>query len=216
MTALTVYTAMFGAYDDLPPVVVESGARFIAFTDARGDVSGWDVIHIPLLEDDEPRMMARLFKALPHRVLRAADVWLWHDANVQLLVPPEQIVEAWLGDGDLAAPAHPSRDCAYDEALACVRKSKAPAEVLCAQTAAMEAVGYPHNAGLAETRVVIRRNTADIVLFNETWLAQIEQHSIRDQVSFNYAAWCAGVAWQRIDAWVPRHPWFTYREHVGR
>lgn len=218
VTALTVYTACFGGYDVIRPLRAEgatgSAAEFIMFTDQEHvDAAGWHVVTVPADIGDDPRRAARLFKTLPHRIMPAADVWIWHDANVQLLVTPEALVESWLGDGDLAVPRHPSRNCAYDEANACRRKHKGDPNVIVAQMKAYEAEGFPRFAGLAETRVVIRRNTETVALFNEIWWSQIEQYSERDQLSFNYALWKSSLKWTQIDAWVPGHPWFVHRMH---
>jgi hypothetical protein len=48
---------------------------------------------------------------------------------------------------------------------------------------------YPTGAGLAECPVILRRHTKGTELFNEIWWNEIETHSRRDQLSFNYVAW---------------------------
>jgi len=211
---IVVYTACFGGYDNLQPVTVDSDAQFVAFTDSDVAVAGWEMVQVKASGD--PRRQARKEKTTPHLLFALADVWLWHDANVELLVSPELLVSEWLGYADLAAPLHPSRDCAYDEANACLRKGKDSGDVLNAQLRSYNDAGYPRHNGLAETRVVIRRNTEDVARFNAAWWREISTHSVRDQVSFNYAAWKTGVEWKPIKAWVPKHPWFNYQRHRGQ
>ena len=212
---IVVYTACFGDYDEIQPVIVESDAEFVAITDSEGPIDGWRVVNHRGLPIPDPRLRARMYKALPHVMFPDADVWIWHDANIQLLVPPELLVADWLGYADLAAPLHPSRDCAYGEGHRCIAKGKDTRENLEAQMSSYTDAGYPEHNGLAETRVIIRRNTEDIVRFNEAWWGEISAKSVRDQVSFNYSAWRTGIEWKAISAWVPRHPWFNYEEHQG-
>ena len=212
---IVVYTACFGGHDSIQPVIVDSDAEFVAITDSEGPIDGWLIVNHEGLPIPDPRLLSRMYKATPHMMFPDADVWIWHDSNVQLLVPPELLVAEWLGYADLAAPKHPGRDCAYGEGYRCVEKGKDTRKKLEAQTRGYREVGYPEHNGLAETRVVIRRNTEDIVRFNEIWWGEISTKSIRDQVSFNFAVWVSRVEWKSINAWVPKHPWFKYKTHRG-
>jgi len=213
---IVVYTACFGDYDKIQPVVIESDADFVAVTDSDAQIDGWQVVKHAGLPMSDPRLLARMYKAMPHMMFPDADVWIWHDANVQLLVSPELLVAEWLGYADLATPKHQDRDCAYGEGRRCIEKRKGAREKLEAQMNGYREVGYPEHNGLAETRVIIRRNTEDIVRFNEIWWGEISTKSIRDQVSFNFAAWVSRVEWKPINAWVPEHPWFHFERHRGQ
>ena len=213
---IVVYTACFGCYDSIQPVIVESDAEFVAITDNDTQVDGWQVVKHAGLPMSDLRRRARMYKSKPHIMFPEADVWIWHDANVQLLVPPELLVAEWLGYADLAAPKHPVRDCAFREGYRCLEKAKDTREKLAAQMTSYSEVGYPEHNGLAETRVVIRRNTEDIVQFNEVWWGEISTKSIRDQVSFNFSAWVSAVEWKPINAWVQLHPWFNCEGHRGQ
>jgi hypothetical protein len=57
------------------------------------------------------------------------------------------------------------------------------------QVGRYEFSGYPHNNGLVETGVLLRRKQPEVATFNERWWAEIRQGSLRDQLSFNYVAW---------------------------
>ena len=213
---IVVYTACFGGYDAIQPVIVDSDAEFVAVTDSDTEIDGWNLINVTIHGPvTNPRRIARMYKAMPHILFPAADVWIWHDSNVQLLVPPELLVAEWLGYADLAAPKHPSRDCAYGEGRRCIEKGKDTRAKLEAQMGGYGRFGYPEHNGLAKTRVVIRRNTESVLQFNEIWWSEISTKSVRDQVSFNFAAWVAPVEWKSINAWVPDHPWFNFEEHQG-
>jgi hypothetical protein len=192
---IVVYTAVFGSYDQVRAPTVDCD---------------W---HVFKGEDADPRRRARFYKAAAHRAFPHADVTIWLDGNVQLLVDPQVLVDEWLGDALIAAPKHPSRDCVYDEAEACIKKHKGDPKVLRAQVASYRKQGYPAHAGLAETKVVIRRNTTATQLMGEMWWSQVWYSSVRDQVSFPWACWRAGVEWRAVDTWVPKDKRFSYQEH---
>ena len=205
-----VYTAMMGSYDVLREPRVSG--EFVAFVDSAQALRGWDQRVIDR-SGRGARQAARFYKALPHVWLSDADITIWLDANVTLLVDPARLIDEWLGDAQIAVTRHPSRNCAYGEADACDRKRKAAHKELGRQKKAYRDAGFPLNWGLAETRCVIRRNTPDVARFNAQWWEQIETFTVRDQVSFPFAAWKTGVSVNYVDAWIPGHPWFRYHEH---
>lgn len=214
MGEIVVYSANFGGYDQAQPVIPTTG-RWVLFTDRPQDAApGWTVRPLAV-EGGDARRTARRIKTLAHRWFPDAEVSVWLDANVQLLADPEDLVAAWLDGYDVASFAHPGRDCLYDEADACIRKGKDTRCVIEAQVNRYRRAGFPANAGLAETRVVVRRHTPQVAQFNEAWQREIDAGSCRDQISFPVAAAEAGLAWYQIPGWVPRHPWFRFREHEG-
>lgn len=207
---IIVYTANMGTYDKLRRPLVSG--EFVAFVDSAQMACGWTqkmVDHSGMGN----RRAARFYKAMSHVWLSDADVTIWLDANVHLLVYPERLINEWLGDAQIAVTKHPSRDCAYAEADACDRKRKASHTQIRRQKKAYQDAGFPRNYGMGETRCVIRRNVPDVMRFNTKWWEHIEQFTVRDQVSFPFAAWNTGVQVNYVDAWVPGHPWFEYHEH---
>ena len=108
---------------------------------------------------------------------------------------PLVLIERYLKDNDLVAFKHPDRDCLYAEAAFCAMHGKDKRAVLEAQMKRYQKAGMPKRWGLAETRVVIRRNTQRIRELGEAWWTEIEQGSLRDQVSFPYVCWKHGARW---------------------
>lgn len=237
---IIVYTAIFGDIDRLWSVypLARGEASHYLFTDRkRREVGLWTdgkPAHIqkgttgmgaPQVWEPqyaEPRWdarrTARHYKAVPHRYMDA-DVWVWVDGNVRLLAAPEVIVDEYLGDADLAIFRHPDRQCLYVEAQFCASRGKDNAQTLHRQTAVYHEAGMPRNWGLPETRCVIRRNTPQMRDLGEAWWAELEQHSVRDQVSLPYVCWKAGVRWREIPGrcWVRNtHNHFYYAKHRGK
>jgi hypothetical protein len=152
---------------------------------------------------------------MPQEFWPDADVWIWVDGNVRLLIPPSQAVDKWL-KGDLAIFNHPDRECLYQEAEFCGKHGKDSSAVLNQQVKGYNAQGMPRKWGLAETRCVIRRNTGTIRDFNEQWWGELSTKSIRDQVSLPFICWGMGLRWDVIPGrtWVKNtSPWFWFRKH---
>lgn len=226
-----VYTALFGDIDLLwPPFPIRMGdVQFVCFSDrprkevglwTRGGTEAgphllegsgnlgspygalWEVRIVEM--SAEPRKMARYCKIMSHEVLPDADVTIWLDANVRLLISPKEAIRKWLGSADLATCNHPYRDCLYLEADQCVRIGKASPKSMQAQTQNYREAGMPPNWGLASTRCVIRRNTFRTRKLNEMWWHEVRTQSLRDQVSLPYICWRAGFRWKVIPGAVDR------------
>jgi hypothetical protein len=237
---IIVYTAIFGEIDRLWSVYPLAWGKtpHLLFTDReRREVGLWTderpaklrqgthtmstppIWEAQLIEPEwDNRRTARHFKACPHRYIDA-DVWIWVDGNVRLLAPPEVIVEQYLGGDDLAIFRHPDRACLFAEAQFCAQHGKDKPAVLQAQTDRYKREGMPRNWGLPETRVVIRRNTPQMRELGEAWWAEMERHSVRDQVSIPYVCWKLGIRWKEI----PGRCWpgnksehFYYAKHRGK
>lgn len=211
-SSIVVYSANFGGYDTVQPVLPVTG-HWVLFTDQpQAAAPGWTVR--PLSADGlGPRRMARRIKTLAHRWFPNADYTIWLDANLQMRVEPGVLIDAWLSGFDLASFTHPSRDCVYAEAEACLRKGKDDRTVIMAQMNRYQRAHYPMHAGLAETRVVARHSTVQVAQFSEAWAREIDAGSVRDQLSFPVAAHEVELAWNALPGWAVKHPWFGYREH---
>lgn len=211
---IVVYTAIFGGIDKLWSVrsIARGKATYICFSDVpRKEMGFWDGRHLlrkaspksltwkvrQVKQQGNLRRSARQYKCLPHRYLSDADVWIWIDCNVRLTIPPEDAVRQWL-HSDLATFKHPDRNCLYAEASFCAKHGKNALNVLKAQVERYRKAGMPARWGLAETGLMIRRNTPAIHEFNEAWWAEIAHGSFRDQVSFPFICWKRGIRWTTI------------------
>lgn len=240
---VVIYTALFGDDDllwSVPPIVALE-AKYIVFTEkARREVGLWthsfshdcpvvipgtgDVTSLSRVWEQRivkssygPRKTARYYKAMAHKVLRGVDVSIWIDANVRLLLPPEEAVRRWVGKGSLATFNHPDRRCLFQEASMCLRQRKGDSRQIAAQVKAYRKAEMPREWGLAETRCVIRRHTRRIADLNELWWSQTQKYSVRDQIGFPFVCWKLGVPWGVIPGNAKRHKefWFIYHKSLG-
>lgn len=217
---IIVYTAIFGTSDELwtPQPLAVGGCRHVCFSDRpRRQVGVWrdesrmergtgrmmtpSIWEVQIMSSQgDDRTSARHYKVLPHKYLSEADVTIWVDGNLRMLTTPQKAVSQWLGTAPLAAFQHPVRDCLYDEVKHClvVPRAKIYAPELRRQAAAYAKAGMPKHWGLAETRCVIRANTAKVSELGDLWWNEIQHRSPRDQVSLPYVCWKIGVKWNVI------------------
>ena len=234
---VVVYTALIGDIDKLwAPLPGYESVAHVAFVDAPKVEAGLWGGRPPAIQPGSSRAVAkpvweqrsvtpawnnrrtaRHYKACPHRYMPDADVWVWVDANVRARITPQQIIDRYL-TADLVTFRHWDRDCLYDEAAFCAKVHKDATGTLTSQAARYAHAGMPRHWGLAATRVVIRRNTPEIVALNEAWWAEMEAASYRDQVSLPYVCWKAGLRWDVIPGVCkPGKPGdFLYLGHTGR
>lgn len=135
----------------------------------------------------KPVRNAKIYKVLSHKFIDA-DISIWVDGNITLLIPPEQLVTEWLGDADMAIWRHFSRDCIYEEGVEAKRlrydDQDKVVKNIDEQLDHYKKIGVPEHIGMAECNVIIRRNKKIVNQFNEAWWAEICRWSQRDQLSF--------------------------------
>lgn len=206
-----IYTAVFGGYDSLKPVLAQSvDADWICFTD--GDVDpglGWKVQRaVPRL--GSPRLDAKYFKLLSHRVFPAGwtdharrvryDYVIWIDGSVRVQSPDfarymiDQTGDSW------AMFRHPWRDCIYEEAEESAPMVKYRDQPVRAQAAAYRAEGFPAHGGLY-AGTVIGRNIRwwEAAAINECWWVENAGWTIQDQISFPVVLWRLGMSVNACD-----------------
>src|SRR5690242_14647057 len=111
MGDVAVYTAIFGGYDTLKPQKPVPGVDFHCFTDDPAMTSDLWSVHVRRPRFDHPRLSAKYYKALPHKVLRGYRVSIWIDGSITLLRPRRFVRMAMrtLDGRGLALFAHPDR-----------------------------------------------------------------------------------------------------------
>jgi hypothetical protein len=185
-----VYTAVFGNYDNVPPVNPEWDCDFVCFTDNPSIVShGWQIVMVKL--DGEPPAEAnRRKKMLPHKFFPNYERSLYLDGNIKILADPSPLFEKYLENGIIAIPKHPERNCAYAEARECIKLSLANKEVTEQQMTRYEADGFPEKIGLTANGIIFRRHHDENVIdIMESWWEEYCAGGKRDQLSLPYLIW---------------------------
>lgn len=189
-----VYTAIFGAYDDVPDVSnPDPRLDYLLFTDGRiaSTAPPWQIRPLPAIFSD-PQRDARRLKALPHLFLPeeyALSVWL--DANCEIRDLTDPAIRELIGEADIAVPGHAERQCTFKEADALLAFGlyDSPA-VIARQMRLYETMGLPRNFGLHHNNFLVRRHTEPrCIHFCTEWWQQISSYSKRDQLSFDFVRW---------------------------
>lgn len=232
MVNVLVYSCVVGGYDDLSKslfaseTIPEANVRYVLFTDkpgAGGNIvmpSGvaWEIKPLLWKHAFCNRRTARWHKINSHKLQQAFDVSIWIDGsqrikNIQL---SSALFEATLQKKpslDIFSFKHPQRSCIYQELQACLGLKKDNPELMKAQIAAYRAQDYPPFNGLVETACVIRRASENVARFNSLWWQQISNHSLRDQLSFNYVAWKSAIPYGHIPGSRAYSPFFDFIPH---
>ena len=122
---------------------------------------------------------------MPHKFIDA-DISIWVDGNITLLKTPEELVNEWLGDADIAVFKHyKSKDLEWE--LKWIkykfnRRSDVYLEAV-KQVEHYKKEGLPSKDEMAMGGFIIRRHTPIVERFNEAWWAEICRWGQRDQLS---------------------------------
>lgn len=196
---IQVFTSITGGKDTLRDDQNIGNAKWTAFTNG-GTSKVWDIQPVyDRFKSD--RRNSRIYKMLPH-LFTTARYSIWIDANLALRITPEELVDRYLQEHDIAMFKHPVRDCLYDEAMVCAKKGLDDPEVIIEQVKTYEENGYGKHKGLPECNVIVRRHTDKVREFNEAWWAEYCRYSVRDQISCMYAVDKVGISINILDV-----PW---------
>lgn len=202
MARRALYTVLMGKYEQLNPLpdIARQGIDAYCFSDDRDLRSDtWTVVHVePEFALDSVRSQ-RLIKILGHPLLDSYDETLFIDGTVRLTVNPNEILDSWLSDADLALPEHSFRATLEQEFAEVV------ADKLDSRERVTEQLGHYRklfattlNRRPLWTAIMARRRTATVEEFSRVWAEHILRYSRRDQLSVIVAAEISGVALARI------------------
>jgi hypothetical protein len=195
MAAISVLTSITGGKDRLRDDQIVGEGRFIAYVSEPCQSTVWE--ERPAYDRfRSDRRNSRAPKILTH-LFCDTECSIWIDGNIALRTDPASLAEKWLADHDFAVIRHPDRQCLYAEAAVCLELGLDDPDVINEQIRKYAANGYPHDQGLPECNVIIRRHTPKVIEFNNTWWSEYCAHSVRDQLSFMYAAnkTGLGISW---------------------
>jgi len=181
-----LFTVLSGKYEvlnelDFPDPTI----RAICFTDTPDLVSTtWDVVQFTPSFDNDPIRSQRLIKVLGHPSLDEYDEWLYIDNTVRLTVSPNEILDQWLKDSDLAIASHSFRESTRLEFEMVQSVDLDSYERLEEQLQ-----HYQESfAALLDDRplwtgIIARRPTPLVRDWADTWAKHILRYSRRDQLS---------------------------------
>jgi len=214
---IVVYTAVSRSYDYLKPVppLWAAEADFLAFTDTGSRHLGWQVRPLDVLSSD-PCRNAKLPKILPHQYVDNYEFSVWIDGSIAIIseMRLSDLLAVWLSTHDIAVFPHHSRNCIYDEAIACIKQKKDSPLVIRRQMDHYLHAGYGRHKGLAECTVIARRRSPAMRLLSVAWHHEIDRFSRRDQLSFNVVCEWNGISYYKIPGSVSHNAHFVRYPHT--
>lgn len=233
-----IYTAIVGNYDELnQPVVQDTDCDFICFTDSRlpARVGAWNVVHLKRQAGMSPRMQAKRFKLLSHRVFpngRLAlryrlrrGAWslrnrytgsIWVDGSVTIKSKSfarDHLAAA--ADAGWAMFRHPDRDCIFDEAAVGATMEKYRGLPVFEQVEAYRREGILAHSGLFACGIIARREPLSDLLrrVNELWWEESMRWTCQDQLSLPYVLRNTGATVGIVPGNLWKNQWFDFSAH---
>jgi len=189
---VVVYTCNFGNYESVKePLHVDPSVEYILFTD-RLDLQSkyWKIIVLNLTQQDT-RRASRLPKILSHKFLPPHDVSVYIDSSLEIKEANiRKMISECMKGKDIALYRHYKRNCVYDEIDFVMNSTDRVVEnkELCLkQKEKYEEISYPKKNGLFENAFIFRRNVPVVRQVNETWWAEYQAGTERDQFTLMYA-----------------------------
>jgi hypothetical protein len=192
---LAVYSVIFSDYDVLRgPYCYRLKCDFYCITDSLLPLPRpWRAIRISHGQGDVSRAN-RLFKFFPHLFLDGYARSVYLDGNIAAIRDPAILADRLLADQAILCLSHPDRNCAYDEAEACISKSKDDPSRIRSQMAEYASDGFPRSFGLSQNGVIFRdHRNPGLHRLMAAWWEELLKKSKRDQLSLPYASWRSGV-----------------------
>lgn len=217
MDKIVVYSALIGNVmrDTVARPPVGCDARYVLFTNGP-PVEGWERVEVAGALDKSPRMASRMLKTNPELWFPEADVTIWVDANARLLRPAAKVLAAVPWDLALAFRHH-RRASLAEEAEAVVKRDVRHAEDVARQLGEYASVGFDPDAErpVTVTGFLARRTQVERVrTFDQVWQAQLLRHTLRDQLSVDYAAHATGLAVHYLPKTYVSNPYVKFEDHA--
>ncbi len=93
-------------------------------------------------------------------------------------------------NGCMASFMNPIHDCIYTEAKFLIYCNAVHNNEIKRQIDKYKSEGFPEHFGMREFTIIARKhNDAELIGFMEQWWKEVNEHTMRDQISFPYILW---------------------------
>lgn len=215
-----VYTCLSNNYDSLKvPEYLDPEVDYICFSDRPTYGYGiWQLREYDQKSPDSTRT-SRHPKILPHKYLSEYESSIYIDANYLPTVSLLTIFKRmYKGNIKVAGVKHPWRDCLYEEAEACRNLNKDSSKTIDETIEFLKKHKFPEKYGLFENNLIYRQHNDDqVVNAMNIWWDVYARYSRRDQLSYMFAIYSAGIKPELIlmseDKHVRNSAEFAYFSH---
>jgi len=227
-----IYTAIFGNYDDLKEQPEQTvPCDFICFTDSPTlQAPGWEIRRIKGNPRLHPRLQAKYYKLMCHRLFRAQGAWgsdflrnpktcyditIWIDGSIAIESSrfAEEVVSC-LDRYGMAMVVHPDRDCIYDEVSVCRDFPKYRNLPLQKQADYYKKKGYPEKNGLMAAGLIARdMRKKKLTTINRQWWNENLRWTYQDQLSLPFILWKNRYGYDPINLNLWNNHLFSVKDH---
>jgi hypothetical protein len=215
-----VFTALFGGYENLNELLIVKNlnTRYVCFTDDPLLTSEtWEIMHVESQNKYNPTRASREIKFFGHKHFPEGTRSLYIDNTVRLRVDGAVVLEDWLKETDIAFMRHYSRKTVRGEFFICSAYGLDEQERIWKQYKYYKQ-NYP--AVLQQSPywggMIARVNSAKTDKFMETWKAQYDAFTKRDQLSINASSMISGVKIVTVDSENDSSKWHEWPIHTNR
>ena len=190
-----IYTAIAGNYDVLrEPIHDNPLFDFIVFSDRPQVSRKWRWIPFDEILSEAVRT-AKKPKILPHIALPQYEWSIWIDANISITGDLLEYLVSCIESGMYVGQfVHPERDTAFEESQLCLQTGRDRADTITDQMQRYESEGFRRQRQLYECNFILRRHRElPCIDAMNRWWSEIRRGSSRDQISYPYALWKAGL-----------------------
>lgn len=177
---MTIYTCIFGDYDELKePLVITPGWKYVCYTDRPRESKTWEV---RVIHPGNHRTLSKLIKMSQYAEWERS---IYIDASFIINCDLSEFWQRYHMPGKVCVMQHPWRNCPYDEIDEIDRTGRDTREVCDANRTRLENAGILPKSGQAATGIILREGHHP---FCDEWM-QIYLHngSNRDQVAWALA-----------------------------
>lgn len=177
-----IYTVCTNNYDQVKPPKVYFGYDYWLFTDDPYlQVKGWQT---KVIAKSEGCKLQREIKIRSCEYTKGYDLTIYHDANIELINNPNQLINQFFRGGILTC-THWGRSNVRQEGDQIIKLGKDAIESV---EATLEAVSdCLVTYGLWATGILIRDKS--VRELEECWWSMVRDYSHRDQLTLPYASW---------------------------
>lgn len=200
-----VYTVITGGYDQLnEPQYVDENFDYICLTDCASlNSKVWKIQIIENPDNLDNVRLARNHKILCNKYLSQYDYSIYVDGKLQIIGDLKKYILTYSSGSSMLCFPHFVRDCAYEEAIACITEGKDNPEIIKNQMMYYSEEGYPLHDGLVDSACLVRNHHDEkLNKVLECWWNEIKTWSRRDQLSFGYACWKNGFQYDMSDLFI--------------
>lgn len=197
---IAIYTAIIGDYDQVHvPEVLLPGVDYVIFADQSMTVPAGFSVRAPEYHAANPVRTARYVKLHPHHLLGDYDYAVWIDANILVLGDITDIIADHIASQSaVGAVPHPERRSVYQEAAACLHYAKDDADAIREQVRRYDRLDFDCDDLIESNFMMFDLRSPAIESFLASWWSEIDGHSRRDQLSFNFAMRTNRLGWRPL------------------